>query len=58
MAAWQQRPPVPTERQSPPDTLPRLKTLARLFRKLPTGRERLEAFGVSPSATAFSQRCY
>ena len=50
--------PLPSERHSPPDSLPRLKTLARQFRELPTGRERLEAvedgFGVSPSATAFS----
>ena len=43
VAAWQQRPPIPSERQSPPDSLPRLKTLARQFRELPTGRERLEA---------------
>ena len=43
VAAWQQRPPLPGERQSPPDSLPRLKTLAREFRALPTGRERLEA---------------
>lgn len=43
VAAWQQRPPIPSERQSPPDSLPRLKTLARQFRQLPTGRERLEA---------------
>lgn len=43
VAAWQQRPPVPSERQSPPDSLPRLKALAQEFRRLPTGRERLEA---------------
>jgi transglutaminase-like putative cysteine protease len=43
VAAWQQRPPLPNERQAPPDSLPRLKTLAREFRGLPTGRERLEA---------------
>ena len=43
VAAWQQRSPVPSERQSPPDSLPRLKTLAQQFRDLPTGRERLEA---------------
>ena len=43
VAAWQQRPPIPSDRQSPPDSLPRLKTLARQFRELPTGRERLEA---------------
>ena len=43
VAAWQQRPPIPSERQSPPDSLPRLKILARQFRQLPTGRERLEA---------------
>jgi transglutaminase-like putative cysteine protease len=43
VADWQQRPPVSSERQSPPDSLPRLKALARQFRPLPTGRERLEA---------------
>ena len=43
VAAWQQRSPVPSERQSPPDSLPRLKTLGQQFRDLPTGRERLEA---------------
>ena len=43
VAAWQQRPPVATERQSPPDSLPRLKALAQHFRRLPTGRDRLEA---------------
>ena len=43
VAAWQQRPPVPSERQAPPESLPRLKALARQFRRLPTGRERLEA---------------
>ena len=43
VAAWQQRPPIPSERQAPPDSLPRLKTLAQQFRGLPTGRERLEA---------------
>ena len=43
VAAWQQRPPIPSERQSPPDSLSRLKTLARQFRQLPTSRERLEA---------------
>ena len=43
VAAWQQRPPIPSERQSPPDSLPRLKTLARQLRQLPTGRERLES---------------
>lgn len=43
VAAWQQRPPIPSERQGPPDSLPRLKTLAQQFRGLPTGRERLEA---------------
>ena len=43
VAAWQQRPPVPSERQPPPGSLPRLKSLARQFRRLPTGRERLEA---------------
>ena len=41
--AWQERLPVPSERQSPPDSLPRLKALAREFQGLPTGRERLEA---------------
>lgn len=43
VAAWQQRSPVPSERQAPPESLPRLKALARQFRPLPTGRERLEA---------------
>ena len=43
VAALQPRPPIPSERLSPPDSLPRLKTLARQFRQLPTGRERLEA---------------
>ena len=43
LAAWQQHSPVSSERQSPPDSLPRLKALARQFRRLPTGRERLEA---------------
>jgi len=43
VAAWQQRSPVPSERQAPPDSLPRLKALARQFHPLPTGRERLEA---------------
>ena len=43
VAAWQQRSPLPGEWQSPPDSLPRLKALAREFRELPTGRERLEA---------------
>ncbi|MDA9699585.1 DUF3488 domain-containing protein [Synechococcus sp. AH-736-M02] len=42
-AAWQQRPPIPTERQAPPDSLARLKTLAQQFQELPTGRERLAA---------------
>ena len=43
LAAWQQRSPVSSERQPPPEFLPRLKTLARQFRPLPTGRDRLEA---------------
>ena len=43
VAAWQQRAPVMSERQSPPGVLPRLKALARQFRQLPTGRDRLEA---------------
>ena len=43
VAAWQQRPPVRSERQSPPDSLPRLRSLAEEFRGLPTGRQRLEA---------------
>ncbi len=43
VAAWQQRPPVSSERQAPPDSLPRLKALARQVRRLPTGRQRLEA---------------
>ena len=43
IAAWQQRPPIPTERQVPPDSLARLKTLAQQFQELPTGRERLAA---------------
>ena len=43
LADWQQRRPVPSDRQPPPDSLPRLKTLARQVQELPTGRERLEA---------------
>ena len=43
VAAWQQRSPVASERQPPPESLPRLKALARQFRRLPTGRDRLEA---------------
>ena len=43
VSAWQQRFPVSTERQSPPESLPRLKAFARQLRQLPTGRERLEA---------------
>ena len=43
VAAWQHRPPVANERQSPPDSLPRLKALAQQFRELTTGRERLAA---------------
>ena len=43
VAAWQQRIPVPRERQSSLDSLPRLKALARQFRALPTAFERLEA---------------
>ena len=43
IVAWQQRPPVPSERESPPDSLPRLKALGQQVRELPTGRERLEA---------------
>ena len=43
IVAWQQRPPVSTEREPPPDSLPRLKALAQQVRELPTGRERLKA---------------
>jgi len=43
LAAWQKRPPIPSELETPPDALPRLNSFARQFRRLPSGRARLEA---------------
>ena len=54
VASWQERLPVWSERQPPPASLPRLKALARQFRRLPTGRERLEAVEVWFRRQAFS----
>jgi transglutaminase-like putative cysteine protease len=40
---WRRRTPLASERQLPPDGLPRLRQLGREFSSLPTDRERLEA---------------
>ena len=40
---WRRRPPLASERQLPPDGLPRLRQFGKDFRSLPTDRERLAA---------------
>ncbi len=40
---WQRRPPLASERQLPPDGMPRLRRLGKSFRSWPTDRERLAA---------------
>lgn len=40
---WQSRPPYNSEREQPPESLPRLKELGSGFRAIPTDEERLQA---------------